>query len=79
MLEAALLLLFCFLVGLLFLAVSVWVVLSGQLFSLDGLLMASVSLLLGGLFMANFAWSVRTGEVREVLKYIRSRWARKAD
>ncbi len=71
MVGAVLVLLFCLLMGLAALAVCVWVVLSGQLATLDGLLLIFISLLLGGLFMLNLAWSVRTGEVREVLNHYR--------
>lgn len=71
MVDAVLVLLFCLLMGLAALIVCVWVVLSGQLATLDGLLLIFISLLLGGLFMLNLAWSVRTGEVREVLNHYR--------
>lgn len=73
MLDAAVLLGFCLFVGLLALVVCGWVVASGQLFALDGLLLTLVSLSIGGIFMANFAWSVHTGEFQQVLDYIRKR------
>ena len=72
MLQSVLLLAFCLLMGLVSLAVCVWVALGGQLFSLDGLLLVAISLSIGGFFMGNFAWSVFTGEVREILISLRS-------
>ena len=72
MLQSVLLLAFCLFMGLVSLAACVWVALSGQLFTLDGLLLVAISLSIGGLFMGNLAWSVYTGEVREVLDNLRS-------
>lgn len=69
MLDAALVLLFCLLMGVGALAACIWVVFTGQLATLDGLLLIFISLLLGGLFMLNFLWSIRTGEARELLNY----------
>ena len=76
MLETALLLLFCLLIGLLSLAIVVWVVLSGRLFYLDGLLLTLISLSIGAIFMLNVAWSVRTGEVRALRDYFRKKSAK---
>ena len=73
MLDAALLLAFCLLMGLLSLGIVIWVAIFRQLFSLDNLLLVLISLTVGGIFMANFAWSVYTGEVREVLDYLLKR------
>ena len=73
MLESALLLAFCLLVGLASLVITIWIVISGRLFTMDGLLLVTITLTIGGLFMGNFAWSVYTGEVREVLNQLRSR------
>lgn len=73
MLDAAILLAFCLLMGLLSLVICVWVVFSGLLFTLDGLLLILISLLIGGIFMANFAWSVHTGEFRQVVERLRQR------
>ena len=72
MLQSVMLLAFCLFMGLVSLAVCIWVVLTGQLFALDGLLLVAISLSIGGLFMGNLAWSVYTGEVREVLNHLRS-------
>lgn len=71
MLQSAIILLVCLLLGVAGLAVCAWVAVTGQLFTLDGLLLVQISLLLSGLFVGNFAWSVRTGEVQAVLNYLR--------
>ena len=78
MLQSVLLLAFCLFMGLLSLAVCIWVALTGQLFTLDGLLLVAISLTMGGFFMGNFAWSVYTGEVPEILNNLRSP-SKKAD
>ncbi len=71
MLQSALLLLFCLLVGILSLAVCVWVAVSGQLLTMDGLLTIAISLAVGAIFMANVAWSFHTGELRAILGQLR--------
>ncbi|MBI1940858.1 MAG: hypothetical protein HYS33_05045 [Acidobacteria bacterium] len=71
MLQSALVLLFCLLVGAISLGVCVWVAISGQLFTMDGLLTVSISLLVGALFMANVGWSVYSGELRAILDSLR--------
>ena len=71
MLQSAIILVVCLLLGMAGLAVCAWAVVTGQLFTLDGLLLVSVSLLLSGLFVGNVAWSVYTGEVRAVLNQLR--------
>ncbi len=71
MLDSVLLLGFCSITGLLGLAFSGWIIVSGRLTTLDGILLLLISLLLGGLFLLNVAWSVRKGEVREILNYFR--------
>ena len=73
MLDAALMLAFCLLMGLLSLAVCGWAVVSGQVFTLDGLLLILISLTIGGIFLAIFAWSVHNGELREVMNYLRKK------
>ncbi len=75
MLQVALLLLFCLLMGMFLLAISAWAVVSGRLYGLDGLLMVAVGVLLGALFLANVAWSAWKGELRELLEYLRHRRA----
>lgn len=71
MLESALVLLFCLLVGVISLTVCIWVAVSGRLFTMDGLLTVAISLLLGVLFIANVAWSAYTGELRAILDQFR--------
>lgn len=72
MLQSVFLLAFSLFMGLVSLAVCVWVALTGQLFTLDGLLMVAISSSIGGLFMGNLAWSIYTGEAREILNSLRS-------
>ena len=72
MLQAAVLLAVCLLIGLISLAISAWVTISGQLFTMDGLLLVATSLAGGALFLGNLAWSIHTGEVREILNRLRS-------
>jgi uncharacterized membrane protein YqjE len=75
MLQSALLLLFCLLVGVLSLAVCVWVAATGQLLTMDGLLTIAISLAVGAVFMANVAWSFHTGELKAILNQLRKRRA----
>jgi membrane protein required for beta-lactamase induction len=67
MLEAVLLLLFCLFIGLLSLVIVIWLVVAGLIFNLDSLLLAVISLAVGGIFTAIFAWSVHTGEFQQIL------------
>lgn len=71
MLQAAILLAICLLVGLIALGICAWVAVSGRLFTMDGLLMVAISLAAATFFVGNFAWSLRTGEVREILSQLR--------
>jgi uncharacterized membrane protein YqjE len=71
MLQSMLLLLFCLLVGVLSLAVCVWVAVSGQLLTMDGLLTIAISLAVGAIFVANVAWSFHTGELPMILSQLR--------
>ncbi len=59
--------LFCLLVGLVALSVTAWVIYTGQLFTIDGLLLVAVSGALGTFFVGNTAWAAHTGELRELL------------
>ena len=72
MLQSVFLLASCLFMGLISLAVCVWVALTGQLFTLDSLLLVAISLTMGGFFMGNLAWSIYTGEAREILNNLRS-------
>jgi uncharacterized membrane protein len=73
MLDAALLLAFCLLMGLLSFGIVAWIAVSGQLLLLDNILLVLIALTIGGIFMGIFAWSVKTGEAREILKHLRNR------
>jgi len=77
-LQAALLLLVCLVVGLVSVAACAWVALSGQMFTMDGLLLIAIALFIGGLFVGNVLWSVRQGEAREVLNALRRKGAEAA-
>jgi hypothetical protein len=67
MLDAILLLAFCLLVGLIALAVCVYLAVSGALFTLDGLSLVLICLSIAGLFLLNVAWSFYTGELKQLL------------
>jgi len=73
MFETILLLAFCLLVGLIALAVCVYLAVSGLLFTLDGLLLVLICLTIGGIFVLNVAWSVYTGELKKVLEHLRKK------
>ncbi len=73
MLQAVLLLAFCLLMGLVALAACAWVAATGQLFTMDGLLIVAISVTLGGAFVAMVVYSWKTGEVSEILNEWRSR------
>lgn len=72
MLQAAVLMAACLLIGFIALAICAWVAVSGRLFTMDGLLMVAISLTVAAFFVGNFAWSVHEGEVREILDQLRS-------
>jgi hypothetical protein len=67
MLESLLLLVICLFVGLVAAAVFVYLLVSGRLFTLDGLWLTLISLSIGGVFVSNVAWSVYTGELKQML------------
>lgn len=71
MIDSLLSLLFCLLVGIAGLATSAWVVYSRGYDTLDGILLILISLTLGGIFLLDLAWSLRNGEVREILSSLR--------
>jgi hypothetical protein len=73
MLQAILIHAFCLLMGLGALAVCAWVVATGQLLTLDGLLMVALSLTIAAFFVGNTAWAVHTGEIRELLRQLRAK------
>jgi hypothetical protein len=67
MFETIILLAFCLFVGLISLAVVVWLAVTRALLTLDGLVFALICLTLGGFMMFNVAYSLRTGELRALL------------
>jgi hypothetical protein len=71
MLQAAFLLAFCLLMTLVALGACAWVAATGQLFTMDGLLLIAISLSLGGAFFAMLLYSWKTGEVRAILNELR--------
>ncbi len=73
MLETLLLFGFCLLVGFLSLAVCAYLVVTGQVLTLDGLVLAIISLTIGGVFVLNVVWSVYTGELRRRLDHVRKK------
>lgn len=73
MLETILLLAFCLIIGLIALAVCAYLAVSGQLFTLDGLLLLIICLTIGGIFVLNVVWSVYTGELKKVLEHLRKK------
>ena len=73
MLETLALLLFCLLMGLVSLAIVVWLIVTGRLLSLDNLLLTLISATVGGIFTAILAWSLHDGEVQDALNQLRKR------
>ena len=63
MFEELLLSLFCLLVAVLGLAISVWEAISGRVFDIDGLWLTLISLTLAAVFGGNLAWAFYTGKV----------------
>jgi hypothetical protein len=74
MFEDILVLIFSLLVGLVSFGIAVWVVFSGRLSSLDGMLLTAICLLFTVVFGGNLAWSVYKGEAQAVLKGLLKRW-----
>ena len=58
----------CVFVGSVSLAVAVWVVASGSIVYLDGIVLVIIVLTIGAFFLFNVLWSYRTGELRQVLQ-----------
>ena len=73
MLESLLLLAFCLVVGLISAVLCVYLLVSGRLFTLDGMLLALISLTIGGVFALNVAWSAYTGELKQILESSRKK------
>jgi len=49
------------------LAVVVWGLVTGRIFSIDGLWLALISLTISTVFGGNIAWSIYTGELKAIL------------
>jgi purine-cytosine permease-like protein len=73
MFESILLLAFCLLAGAISVAVVGYLWFIGQLLTLDGVLVALISLTIGGIFMLIAGWSVYSGELKQVLEQIRKK------
>jgi hypothetical protein len=71
MISDVVLVVFCALVALCGLAVVVWEGATGRLFSIDGLALTLISLMLAVVFGGNVAWSVWTGELQQILGEVR--------
>jgi hypothetical protein len=71
MIEPLIWLVVCLLVGLLSVAVAVWVVATGRIAYLDGLSLALMSLAVGAIFLSIVGWSYRSSELREILKRLK--------
>jgi ABC-type enterobactin transport system permease subunit len=67
MIEPLVWLVVCALVGVLCLAVVVWVVATGRIAYLDGLSLALISLAVGAIFLSMLGWSYRSSELKEIL------------
>ena len=65
MLETMVLLIFSFLLGTGSLIVAVWLVVSHQFATVDGLFLALVCLVLALVFFLNCGWSLKSQEFRE--------------
>jgi hypothetical protein len=67
MIEPLIWLAVCLLVGLLSVAVAVWIVATGRIAYLDGLSLALISLAIGAIFLSMVGWSYRTSELKEIV------------
>ena len=72
MIESLIWLVVCLLVGLLSVAVAVWLVVTGRVAYLDGLSLALISLAVGGIFLSIVGWSYHSSELKALLKSLRS-------
>jgi len=68
MVEAVLLLISSFLLGIGSLVLAGWLVISHQFASLDGIFLTLVCLVMALVFLLNCCWSVRSEEFRKVLQ-----------
>jgi hypothetical protein len=71
MIEPLIWLVVCLLVGVLSVAVVVWVVATGRAAYLDGLSLGLISLAVGAIFLSMVGWSYRSSELKEILNSLR--------
>jgi len=73
MLETLILFGFCLLAGLISLGVFAYLVMTGQILTLDGIALTIISLTIGGVFMLNVVWSVFTGELKRAMEHAKKK------
>lgn len=66
--ETIALMLFCFLMVLASLGVLLWAILQGNIFSMDGLLLAAICLLVSSVFGICFVWLAHDTGLGEMLR-----------
>ena len=71
MIEELVLSVFCLLVTVIGLAVAIWEVIGGRIFSIDGLWLTLINLTLAVVFGGNLAWTCYTGEAQQMLHHLR--------
>ena len=59
---------FCLLIGATAVGVTAWVVVTGQLFTIDGLGLVFVALVSASFFVAHTAWAAYSGELRDLVR-----------
>jgi hypothetical protein len=65
--------LFSLVVGLAAAGVTLWVIATHQLLTLDGLALVATSCGIATFFLGHTAWAVHTGEIRELLANLRGK------
>lgn len=73
MLDTILLMAFCLVAGLVSMGVGIYLLATGQIFTLDGIALAMISVTIGALFLLNVGWSVYTGELRRIIDAARQK------
>jgi ABC-type enterobactin transport system permease subunit len=58
----------CLFIGILSLAVAVWVVASGRIVYLDGIALVIIALTISAFFLFDVFWSYRTGELQQAVQ-----------
>ena len=67
MLEDIALVAFCAVLAILGVSTTVWELVTGRFFNIDGLWLTLISLTLSVVFGGNIAWSIYTGELQRIL------------